>query len=124
MDCLMVALALQGRHDEALAVGRRARRLLEREGDDLRLLDTLALIAASSGRFADAARLAGHVDAVMARSGESRWPSVAARRSQLECSLEAALAPADRQCHLLAGAAMPREDAFALALDGVSRPSH
>ncbi len=115
MDSLMVALTLQGRQAEAVALGRRARVPLAREGDDLRLLETLALNAALDGRAQDAALTIGHVDAAVARSGQLRWPAVAARRARLAHCLARSL-PAARCEQLLAvGAALPRERAFALA---------
>jgi hypothetical protein len=115
MDTLMVALTLLRRTHEAVQVGRRARPLLEREGDELRLLDTLALNATTCLRWIEAAQIAGHVDAAMARSGESRWPSVAHRREQLERCLDARLPPSLKQQGLAAGAALSRDAAFALA---------
>jgi predicted ATPase/DNA-binding winged helix-turn-helix (wHTH) protein len=116
MDALMVALTLQGRDQEAIEIGSRARRLLEREGDELRLLDTLALNATTGRHWSDAACIAGHVDAAMASSGESRWPSAARRRAQLDRLLDAALTPARQQQLMAAGAAMNCESVFALAL--------
>ncbi len=115
MDALMVALTLQGRSAEAIAIGRRARRLLAREGDDLRLVDTLALNATTDGRFAAAAQLAGHVDAAMALSGEQRWPSGEARRAVLHARLAQALPADELQSHRAIGAALSRERAFLLA---------
>lgn len=115
MDALVVALTLQGRADEAVPVARRARRLLAREGDDLRLLEPLALGATYQGRWAVAAQLAGHVDAAMARSGESRWPSAQRRREQLQRRLDAALSPGEWREHRRAGAALARDAAFAQA---------
>jgi predicted ATPase/DNA-binding winged helix-turn-helix (wHTH) protein len=121
LDALMVALTLQGRDREAVQIGRRARRLLEREGDDLRLLDTLALNATTSGRWRDAAQLAGHVDAAMAGTGEARWPAAAQRRALLECRLDARLTPTLKQHCLAAGSALTRDAAFALAFVEVTR---
>lgn len=115
LDVLMIALTLQRRPQEALDAGRRAQRLLEREGDELRLLDTLALNALTTRRVAAAAQLAGHADAALAQRGEFRWPAVAARREQLQHGLAAALAPADLQREMAAGARLTREQVFALA---------
>jgi hypothetical protein len=113
----MVALTLLGRVEEALQVGRRARRLLEREGDELRLLDTLALSAAMHGRWPDAARIAGHADAALAERGETRWPSAAKRREELAQRLAAALGPA-LEAELRVGTLLSLEAAFALAFEG------
>lgn len=115
-DMLMIALTLQGRSQEALDTGRRARRLLEREGDELRLLDTLALNALTTDRWAAAARVAGHADAAIALRGEFRWPAVAARRIRLQRGLEAAMSRSDLQRELATGARLSRDEALALAL--------
>lgn len=104
LDVLMAALSLRARQQEAVAVGRRARRLLDREGDDLRLLDTPALNATTGLQWAAAAQVAGHADAGIAARGESRWPAVAARRAQLQARLVAALSPADLHGHMNRGA--------------------
>ena len=115
LDMWMVALTLLGRHQEALEAGHRARRLLEREGDDLRLLDTLALNATTVGRWIEAAQVAGHADAATAHRGETRWPGSEARRQQLQRRLSQALGPTTLERHLALGAGLPREQAFALA---------
>ena len=119
MDALMVTLTLQGRSAEAIDMARRARRLLEREGDALRLLDTLALNAAQRCNGPAAAQLAGHVDAAIARSGELRWPASAARRAELQSRLEALLDGAALQRHLATGARLSSERAFDLAFGDV-----
>jgi predicted ATPase len=116
MDALVLALTLQRRGGEALPVARRAQRLLEREGDELRLLEPLALHATHDGRWTDAARTIGHVNAAMVRSGETRWPAAAARHAQLQRQLEAVLPAPQLREHLRAGAALSRQQAFELAL--------
>lgn len=116
MDTLMVALTLQGRPAEARHIGRRALRMLQREGDDLRLLDTLALNATTSARWADAAQIAAHVEASMSPTGERRWPAAAARRELLEQRLAAALPPDALARHMAVGATLTRHQAFELAL--------
>lgn len=115
LDMLMVALTLQRRAKEAVEVGRRARRLLQREGDEARLLDTLALNATTLGRWPTAARIAGAADAALSASGERRWPASAARRQQLEQALSTALAPEDRARLLAEGAALGTDQALGLA---------
>jgi predicted ATPase/DNA-binding winged helix-turn-helix (wHTH) protein len=115
MDVLMISLTLQGRQQEAVAVGRRARRLLDREGDDLRLLDTLAMNATTGARWLAAAQVAGHADACVVQRGESRWPAGQARRAQLQAKLLAELSSAELQVHLKRGADISRDQAFALA---------
>lgn len=115
MDALVVALVQLGRGDDALPVARRARRLLAREGDDLRLLEPLALAACGRGHWSVAARLIGHVDAAMALSGQTRWPSAAQRRAQLQQRLDQALPAAVQRELQRAGAVMARDEAFSLA---------
>jgi len=114
LDTLMVGRTLQGQAEEARKVGRRARRLLEREGDELRLLDTLALNATTIDCWPEAARVAGHADAALAARGELRWPAAAQRRATVEQRLQAALGSALEE-HKLAGASLSRDAAFALA---------
>lgn len=115
LDTRMVALVLLGRHDEAIEVGRAARLYLEREGDDLRLLEPLALNAARAGRDEAAALILAHVDSVRSRRGEIRWPPAAQRRALLHRHLAAAL-PVDRLRILeRVGAALRRDQAFAHA---------
>ena len=118
MDTLMVVLTLQGNAGEALSVGRRALKLLQREGDELRLLDTLALNATTTGRWVDAARIAGHVEAAMAGTGEKRWPAAARRRRQLDQALDAALSAEVNARHMAEGAELGRDEVFELAFAG------
>ena len=116
LEALSLTLALQGRHAEAIEAGRQAQGHLAQEGDDLRLLEPLALCAAGQQRFVDAARVAGHVDAAHARSGEVRWPAAAQRRAQLDAALAGALAAQDRARLLAEGARLSRDEAFELAV--------
>ncbi|MFL6662599.1 MAG: ATP-binding protein [Rhizobacter sp.] len=113
---LALSLILQERIDEALPVAREAQRRLSADGDDLRLLEPLAWVAARRDRPEDAARLLGHVDAAMARLGLVRWPAAVARRTQLDALLAGAL-PAERLRALhTAGAGLTRRQAYALVL--------
>ncbi len=109
-----VALIFLNRLDEAVDAARTARRLLLREGDERRLLAALALLAASQGRFAAAARIIGHDDAVLARTGEAVRPVAALLRARLDPLLDAAL-PAPELARLrMEGAAMRDEQVFRL----------
>ena len=110
------ALLALGRHDEARVRGRAAHARLQREGDTLWLLEPFALSAAAQGRLADAARIAGFVDARYAATGEVRRAPARTRREELDALLGAALGDAERAAHLEAGAAMTDDEAFALAL--------
>ncbi|HEX4884539.1 MAG TPA: hypothetical protein VFX05_10405, partial [Casimicrobiaceae bacterium] len=112
-DILAVVATLQGRHDEAIAWARAAFDDLRRQGDELRLLETLALNAALHGRMADAAVVVGFVDAEAARTGEVRWPPTAERRARLDALLAAA--PGDLAGRRDAGTRASVEQAFAHA---------
>jgi predicted ATPase len=111
----MSALVSLRRHEEAIAQGRIAVARLRREGDAYWLLEPLALNAARMGRHADAARIAGFLDALYVRLGEVRRLSVARRSWELDAVLSEALDETQRAELFAAGAAMPEEQAFALA---------
>ena len=111
-----IALAMLGRHDEARARARIAYARLQHEGDTLWLLEPLASSAAALGRPADAARIAGFVDARYATTGEVRRAPARERRAELDALLDAGLADDERRELLAAGAVMSDDEAFALAL--------
>ena len=111
-----IALAMLGRHDEARARARIAYARLQHEGDTLWLLEPLASSAAALGRPADAARIAGFVDARYATTGEVRRAPARERRAELDALLVAGLADDERRELLAAGAVMSDDEAFALAL--------
>jgi predicted ATPase/DNA-binding winged helix-turn-helix (wHTH) protein len=111
-----IALAMLGRHDEARARARVAYARLQHEGDTLWLLEPLASSAAALGRPADAARIAGFVDARYATTGEVRRAPARERRAALDALLDAGLADDERRELLAAGAVMSDDEAFALAL--------
>ncbi len=110
-----IALIELGRHDEARERARVACARLQKEGDTLWLLEPLALSAAAQGRPADAARIAGFVDARYAETGEVRRAPARERRVELDALLAGELAGDDLARHLAAGAAMREDGAFALA---------
>jgi tetratricopeptide (TPR) repeat protein len=113
---VMNAEALLGRADAALAAGRTAYTLLLREGDELRVFWGFALCAALQGRPAEAARIMGYVDEVLARAGtvqEAHWTTITARLSRM---LDAALSPDELARLRGEGAAMREEEAVRLAL--------
>jgi len=87
IDVLAQVLAVQGKHEEAIATGQRALHRTKTEGFHFRLLEPMALSAAGQGRLRDAAWVTGHVDASYLRRGEVRWPAVAARRARLDALL-------------------------------------
>ena len=81
---VMIALILLNRLTEAVAAGRMALKNLSPEGDGCQLLGALALLAALQGRLADAARIIGRDDAIVARNGKVARPVSALLRSRLE----------------------------------------
>lgn len=117
MDALVVALVELGQVDEALVVARRARRLLEREGDELRLIEPLAQAAGVRGNWAMAARLVGHADAGIVSRREQRWPAAQARWNRLQERLAEHLPAFHLRELAREGAAMSRDEAFGLLLD-------
>lgn len=112
----MCALIMLGRHDEARARGRAAYVRLQREGDTLWLLDSLAWSAALQGHHADAARIAGYADARFAETGEVRRGIGGERRAAVDALLAGNLSEDEWRASLTAGAAMSDSEVFALAL--------
>lgn len=123
LQVLAEALLAQGRFDEGLAVAREAQPRLADDSDDEPLLEPLALAAAQQGRFEAAARIAGHVDASLAATGQRRWPFEAGRRDAIDGLVVAALGEADWQRQLAIGTRTSREQAFALAFGEPERPA-
>ncbi|MEO8346373.1 MAG: winged helix-turn-helix domain-containing protein [Betaproteobacteria bacterium] len=113
--CAMKALTLLGRLDEGMAEGRIAKSLLQHEGDDFRVLESIVLNVALAGRHADAARITGLVDAVHTRSGEVPRPGQVRRRMQSDNILVAGLGAEEFARQSRAGASMSEEQAFSLA---------
>jgi hypothetical protein len=109
-------LVERGDFEEALRVAREGLELRKSGGDTSGALDHLALRAALVDRWADAARLAGYVDAVFATIGSPRQANEARARAHLDRVLCDRL-DADERAKLLAeGATMTEEDACRLAL--------
>jgi predicted ATPase/DNA-binding winged helix-turn-helix (wHTH) protein len=111
-----IALVMLGRHDEALARARIAFARLQREGDPYWLLEPLAWAAALQGRYADAARIVGFVDARYAVTGEVRRAPARQRRAAVDALLADGLTDDERHACASAGAAMADDAVFALAL--------
>jgi tetratricopeptide (TPR) repeat protein len=114
---MMLALALLDRVDEALAAGRIAHALLLREGDEIRVFTPLALCTALRGRFADAARIQGFVNAELARTGALR-ASTSTASERLDALLTGGLTPEELARYKAAGATMRKGDVFELACGG------
>lgn len=111
---VMIALMLLDRLAEAADAGRTARVLLLHEGDEYRLLAALALLAALQGRIADAARIIGHDDANLGRTGGVVRPVAALLRARLDPLLAAALPAPELDRLRVEGAAMRGDQVFKL----------
>jgi len=91
-----------------------AHRLLLHEGDENRVLPALALLAALQGRMTAAARVIGHDDAHLARTGEVVRPVAALVRARLGPLLGAALPAPELERLRMEGAALSGEQVFQL----------
>ena len=112
---LMNSLILQGRCDEAIEQARAALPLLRAEGDEFRLLEPLALNAALAGRYEDAARITGYVDAHRAHNGAAREPELQRRRDRIDALLGGAPESATLSARQAQGAALDAAAIFAHA---------
>jgi predicted ATPase/DNA-binding winged helix-turn-helix (wHTH) protein len=108
----------RGDFDEALIAAREGLELRLAAGYAWGALDHLALRAALVGRWADAARLTGYVDAVFTARGLVREPNEARARARLHHVLGDRLDTKERAALVTEGATMSEEDACRLALAG------
>ena len=106
----------QGDFDEALSAAREGLELGKVAGYGWTALDHLALRAALVGRWADAARLSGYVDAMVTAAGLVREPNEARARMRLDHVLGDRLDIERRAALMAEGATMSQEDAHRLAL--------
>jgi tetratricopeptide (TPR) repeat protein len=111
-------LVERGDLDEALSAGREGLELRRTAGYAWGALDHFALRAALVGRWADAARLAGYVDAVFATKGIVRQANEARARARLDRLLHDRLDDNQRAILMAEGATLSEEDACRLALLG------
>jgi tetratricopeptide (TPR) repeat protein len=111
-------LVERGDLEGALSAGREGLELRRAAGYAWGALDHFALRAALVGRLADAARLAGYVDAVFARRGVVRQANEARARTRLDHVLADRLNANERAVLMGEGAMMSEEDACRLALAG------
>ena len=108
----LIALLMLGRLDEALLAARNAYSRLLQEGDEYRMLLSLALLNALSGRPDVAARIVGFDAAVQARIGENVNVLAPLFDERLEALLAERLS-ADERARLAAeGATLRDEEAF------------
>ena len=106
----------RGDFDEALSAAREGLELRKAAGYAWGALDHLAVRAALVGRWADAARLTGYVDAVFTAKGVVREPNEARARTRLDGVLGDRLDANKRAALMAEGASMTEEDACRLAL--------
>ena len=109
-------LVERGKFDEALSAAREGLELRKAVGDTSGALDHLALRAALVGRWADAARLAGYIDALFATRGIVRQVNEARARTRLDSLLRDKGDAGERAQLMAEGATMSEEDACRLAL--------
>jgi hypothetical protein len=119
-DGAIVAATLLGRLDDAMAHARTAYVLLKNEGDEFRVLESLVLPVAMSGRLADAATMTGFLDTLHLRTGEVLRASQARRRARAIALLDAALGADERIRLQSLGATLTDDQAFALAFGDAS----
>ena len=110
------ALVERGDFDEALLAAREGLDLRKAAGYAWGALDHLALRTACIGRCADAARLAGYIDAVFATKGVMRQANEARARASLDQVLTDQLRPDERALLLAEGATMTENEVCRLAL--------
>jgi len=120
---LMAVLIEQRRSAEAIEAGRRARVGLNVGGEDLWLLEPLALNALFNDRHAAAARIVGYVDREYGKSGEVRGPFQAKRRQQIDAQLVARFGTRDYEALRSDGARLNADQVFALAFGDVRQES-
>jgi predicted ATPase/DNA-binding winged helix-turn-helix (wHTH) protein len=106
----------RGDFDEALSAAREGIELRKAIGDTSGALDHLALRAALVGRWTDATRLAGYIDALFATRGTVRQVNEARARAHLDRLLHDRLDTNERAKLIAEGATMTEEDACRLAL--------
>jgi hypothetical protein len=114
---LATYLLILGRLPEAAQAAREALALVRPVGGFiLRVcLQQWALLAAGAGHLADAARLAGFVDAGYERAGETREPTEQRVCDQLQAELQAGLTPAGLAVYISEGEAWSEPQAVAFA---------
>ncbi|HVP71536.1 MAG TPA: hypothetical protein VMS45_09430 [Gemmatimonadaceae bacterium] len=110
----MIALMMLGQLDGAWVAARNAYPRLQREGDEYRMLLSLALLNARDGRLDVAMRVVGFDNALGTRAGDPVNILAGLHRRELDPLL--ARLPGDQQARLAAeGAALTDEEVFRLA---------
>jgi tetratricopeptide (TPR) repeat protein len=114
-DGAVVAATLLGRLDEAMAHARVAYQLLKREGDEFRVLESLVLPVALSGRLEDAATMTGFLDALHRLTGEVLRVHQARYRARATALVDAGIGVSERTRLQALGATLNDEQAFMIA---------
>ncbi|HET7097972.1 MAG TPA: winged helix-turn-helix domain-containing protein [Casimicrobiaceae bacterium] len=113
----MLALVMLGRLDEAWVAARNAYPRLLHEGDEYRLLLSLALLNAREGRLDVAMRIVGFDDALRSRIGDAVNIFAPIYRKELD-PLLASLTQDERTRLTAEGAALSDDEVFRLAYGG------
>jgi len=103
--------------DEALATFRTGLPLVAEDGSAWMFGDSLALRAAFAGKLADAARLAGHTDAMFVVKQATRHPIDVRHRERVGALLREALSGTELEALLAEGAKLSEAEACRLALE-------
>jgi tetratricopeptide (TPR) repeat protein len=110
-------LTEQGKLDDALAAAREALPLLKDGGLAWIFLDHVALRAALAGKVANAARVAGYADSILAAKRTSRQFNEARAHVRVQALLREKLVPDELERLLAEGAKMSEDEACRLALE-------
>src|SRR5262249_8760064 len=108
----------RGEFDEALVAARKGLPLRMEAGEAWGALAHLALRAALVGQVANAARIVGHTDFVVAAKQAPRQPNEARSRNRVQKLLQEKFSTEELDRLLAEGAKLSEEDACRLALEG------
>jgi predicted ATPase/DNA-binding winged helix-turn-helix (wHTH) protein len=117
LQFLVLAHALRGDRDEALANGRAAVPYAQRGHSVGWMLLSIALVHARHGAHDRAASLMAYFDDESARGGYVVLPMLARVRDEILSGSRAALGPTEVDRHMATGATLTEEQALALAFD-------
>ena len=123
LGSLACVLTEQGRLDEALEAAREGLPLLAADGSAWIFVGHLALRTALAGKLADAARLAGYSEHMLAAKQATHHPLDARARDRLLALLREKLGAGELERLLADGAKMGESEAHGLVLE-ISRETH
>ena len=110
-------LTERGETADALVAAREGLPMLRDIGNAWLFLDHLALRTALAGNLLDAAKLAGHADAMISVKKSEREPNEARAHGRLHAILKERLPLAELEQALFVGSRMSEDEAYRLALD-------